>query len=157
MSEFPENILDLISRRILFYFEDEYTVVRRPVRVMDPALTIGLFSEMWAPVADSYEIGSFEPVLGRYNIRVQLMVKAADEVEGRRKYTVDSKALKVILYRDPTIRLELTQLQEELLDTVERLKRFGIVGQRYLNNEVAGEMVYLSTTTCWIETEFTSV
>lgn len=152
--DFPMNIVN----ELISHFKDtmkgyEEGIVARPLRPADPRLSIGVFPDDWMPREDSYEIGGFGPTLSTYVLRIHLLVKHTNEVEGRQLYAVDAKKLRAILYRDNDLRLRLAQLSEVSLGQVERVQRMGVRNQRYLNNEVSGTFLFLATTTFWVETE----
>lgn len=156
MSEFPVNVLQVLDDRISVNMGD-FTVVQRPLRPMDPAMCIGVYSVDWRP-NDDPEIGhGIESTTSQYNYRIQLLVKHTTEVEGRIIYAKKSKILRAILYRDDTLKVQLTGLSETTLGRKERVQRFGIGRQQYLNNEFGGQFVYLSTTDFWVEVESTPV
>lgn len=127
--------------------------VNRPLRISDPARSCGLFALTWQPMADSQQIGQQEPAINRYDIRIQTLVKHAQEIEGRALSSLDAKSIRVILYRDRDLKLRLLTLTEELLSSKETFKRFGIRRQNLLNTEMRGTFVYLNTTEVWFESE----
>lgn len=150
---FPENALQIIADRVHFFLSD-YEIVHRPVRIGDPAQTIGIYPENWAGLESSHETGQNEPTLQRYTCRLFLMVKHIDEREGRRMYSNDSKTIRAVLYRDTTLPLLLAELSDDSIGTHERFQRLGIGSQRFLGNELQEHgHVFTSTTMLWIETE----
>lgn len=154
---FPENIIDVLFDRFEATMPDHH-VARRPLRYTDPARSVGVFVVNWQPdEEDSSLIGQAEPALSRYFIRIQNMIQAAGEEEGRALYAADAKIVRAMLYRDPTLRVRLTELTETVFGTIERLQRFGVRTQSFLNNELQGQFVYLATTDLWIETEITEL
>jgi hypothetical protein len=176
MAGFPENVMDEIAVSMAQYMPDSIVVeadplavppvvevtepvpiVRRPLRYVDPARTIGLHAVDWTPEAGSAVMGQEEPQLARYLIRIQNLIKAGDEDEGRSLYVIDAKMIRAILYRDTALRVRCGELSEELLDTLERFKKFGVRNQRFLNNELSGQFVFLATTELWVETEVTQL
>lgn len=154
-ADFPMNIVETLADNFKTTLPDyEEGVVTRPLRPSDPSQAIGVFPDNWLPREDSYEIGrGHGPTLGVYTIRIHLLVKHSDEAEGRAQYAIDTKNLRAILFRDAALRLQLAQLNEVALGSIERVKRMGIRSQRYLNNEVQGTFLFLATTDFWIETE----
>lgn len=152
MSAWPENVLDEMEPRVALAFS-QYAMVRRPVAIDDPALTIGMFTVDWNPVPGSHETGQEEATLSRYTYRLQLMVKHADRAAGINLFSLDTKVLRGVLYRDATLQVQLHSLSEDILGFRERFQRFRVTTQRYMNNEIAGSYVFLSSTTCIVETE----
>jgi hypothetical protein len=62
-----------------------------------------------------------------------------------------------ILYRDLGLHTRLATLQMEIMGTVERYKQFQVRSQRFLNNELGSQFVYLSVTDLEFQTELTSL
>lgn len=151
---FPENVVEVIENRFITLFPG-HAVVSRTLRHLDPAKSIGIFVVDVTPDREnSMQIGQREPTVNRYVYRIQNMIKAGDEVSGRAEFGLDSKAIRGILYRDTNLRVELTTLTETFLGSRESLKGFGVVRQRFLNNELGrGSFVYLAQTDVWVETE----
>jgi hypothetical protein len=85
------------------------------------------------------------------------MVKSLEEQEGRVAFTLHAKMVRAILYRDPDLRVRLGGLQEELLSTAERVKRYGVMRQDFLTNELQGTFVFLASTDLFVETETTAL
>lgn len=134
-----------------------YTIAMRPLRPNDPNRSIGIFAVDWQPRQETMEMGGpgspEEPLLQRYNIRVQNLVKHSNEAEGRAMFADDAKTIRAILYRDMDLRVRLLAIQETDLGSLERVKKYGVRQQRYLNNDVRGTMLYLTATELWFETE----
>lgn len=153
MTGFPSNVVDEIVvtfRQHLLNHE----IIDRPLRLPDPARCVGVYAVDMAPDQQNAAlIGQSEPVVNRYNFRIQNMVKATNEPEARALFTLDSKSIRVILYRDNQLLVRLKSLTEELLGTRERFQRFGVSRQRFLNNELKGHFVYLAQTDIWVETD----
>jgi hypothetical protein len=154
MAGFPINVIDVLHARFKELIGLDIEIIDRPLRYTDPSRSVGLFAVDWVPVEGSYEIGKgFEPTLARYNYRIQALVKHTDEEEGRALYASDSKIIKAILYRDAQLVQRLTELQETNFGSIERAKRWGVRAQRFLNNELQGQFIYLATTELWLEAE----
>lgn len=159
MSNLPWSVVDVAVQRldeILNTPESPRVILARQLRPTDPPRSISFYPVDLAPDQESMEIdgsGVPEPTLQKYNYRAQTLVKHANEMEGRALSSQDSKFLVAILYRDSELRLRLTAIVESLLGSTERVKRHGVVRQRYLNNELQGNFIYLSTTDLWVETE----
>jgi hypothetical protein len=58
-----------------------------------------------------------------------------------------------MLYHDRDLAVALGQLAESESTRIERYKRLGIRQQRFLNNELNGKFIFLSSTELWVETE----
>jgi hypothetical protein len=157
MAGFPENVIDALKPSFDAHLTD-HKFIPRPLRFTDPERSLGIYALQWNPEQeDSAQIGQMEPALARYQFRIQNLIKAADEVEGRGLYTASAKIVRAILYRDPALRVRLCELSEEVLGSVERVKRYGVRAQGYLNNELRSQFVYLATTDMWVETEVTQL
>lgn len=157
LTMFPMNVVDEIAVSVDQFLDDEVVVTKRPLRSLDPNRCVGIFPVSSIPVEGSEQIGQMEPTLNRYQIRVQLLVKHAKEEDGRRLYAVDTTALKTILYRDVTLHQRLAALQQEIMGTVERFKQFQIRSQRFLNNDLGSQFVFLAVTDIEVQTELTSL
>lgn len=132
------------------------TVLTRPLRPADPGGSLAVFPVTWVPVADSLEIAGIvqgEPILQRYDMRLQNMAKAGNEEDGRRQINQDAKFLRAILYRDQELAVRLRAVAETLFNVQEHVKRFSPRTQRFVTSEIRGTFVYLATTEWWIETE----
>lgn len=157
-TSFPDSIGDELASALDNGFDGDYTIVRRPIRSGDPAQTIGIFAFDWTPTPGSAEMNSAhlkEPTLQTYTIRIQLLRKDADEVSGRASAALDTKILRTVLYRDSDLQVSLGQLTEDLLGSRERMQRWGLRNQRFFNNQVGAQFLFLTQTDFWAETEST--
>lgn len=149
---FPENVLVELKAAFDEHMDD-FEVINRPLRVMDPAKSIGLFLLNWHPLTESQQIGQEEPALSRYDYRIQILIKSSDEILARSLFGNAQKSVRAILYRDHDLAVRLLGLIEEILGSRETLKRYGMTRQSFANNELQGQFVYLTTTELWVETE----
>lgn len=133
--------------------ENQPAVFRRPLRPSDPRVSISTFPTSWEP--DMLEMtGSMRPpTLSTYHYALQLLVKHTDEEEGMTLHSLISKLMLAMLYGDTTTKVALTELVEVSLGITERTQRYGVQSQRYVNNEIDGIFVFLSTTELWVQTE----
>ena len=152
MAGFPMNVVDVLHDRLAKLMPD-HAVIDRPLRTSDPARSIGLYVADWNPEGNSQEIGQYEPTVSTYQFRVQNLVKHTDEIAGKALFALDAKSVRVVLYRDPNLRLLLSELVEELIGTRERATLWGVARQRFLSNEMRGTFVYLAQTDFWLKTE----
>ena len=151
---YPMNVVDEVAVSLEEYLDDEVVILKRPLRPSDPYRSVGIFPTTNDVVAGSLEIGgNGEPTLQQYMYRIQNLCRHADEVLGRRQYAVDTKIIKTILYRDPALRLRLAALNDVSLGFQERFQKFTVGTQRYINNELNGQFMYLSVTEFSVETE----
>ncbi len=156
---FPNNVVDLVALRVQALDADlAYATFKRPLRHTDPIQAVGVFGMAWLPNEESYEIlggpaGPSAPTLQTYRITIQGFVKDMDDERGSATHSVLSKRLRSMLYRDNALRVGLVALSVSMDGVTERTKRWGILNQRFLSNEVDGSWLYLSTLDFWLETE----
>lgn len=157
---FPNNAVSMIAARCsLLDPAEEVAVFRRPLRESDPVQSIGIFAALWTPDMESLEMkggfapGPQEPTIQKYSIAIQALAKDMDEERGSATHSVMSKMILAMLYRDEPLRIGLAGLWATMFGSTERTKRWGITTQRFLNNELDSEWLYLSTVECWLETE----
>lgn len=150
---FPANFVWAISNALARapYVD---TVLRRPIRPVDPNLTAAVYCHNWAPQQGGYEIGQEEPVLTEYNFVVEYLVKyAGDEAEGHNVHSVGSKHIRAMLYRDEALGIQLRQLHETYAGTREQVKRIKLRRQRFFSNRIRNDMIFLSAIDGFVETE----
>jgi hypothetical protein len=159
---FPSNIVDLLHTRFTLV-DDDFFVIRRPLRAEDDTQSIGVFPSLWTPDPESYEMqgmpdgttpGSSEPTVGRYVVAIQSLVKDMDEERGLAKHSILSTIVRGILYRDASLKVALSTLNVEVAGVRERTLRWGVTAQRFINNEIGNnEWLFLSTVEFWLDTE----
>jgi len=152
---FPNNIVSLLVDELGVIDPSDTTIKKRPLRATDPNQSIGIFSTMWTPNDESLEMGHrnpHEPTLGRYNVGVQGLVSHGDEEIGLAVHAILANMIRSILYRSSTIAVELPQLVVTDGLNTERPMRWGVNQQRYINNEIGGTFIFLSTLEFWVET-----
>lgn len=155
-TQFPYNAVNLMVPRFQT-IDSELFICKRPLRESDPVQAIGIFAEQWIPNEDSREMRgpskAEEPTLSTYHISIQCFVKDMDEERGAAVHSTLSKRVRVMLYRDDTLRIGLHLLTATVGSSTERTKRYGIRTQRYLSNELQGSWLFLSQIEAWLETE----
>jgi hypothetical protein len=160
---FPNNCVTLLATRFGL-IDEEVNTFRRPLKMSDPSIAIGVFGSLWMPDPESYELnqqlggspipGSSEPSVSRYVCGIQAFVKDFDEEIGLARHSVLSTMVRGILYRDAALRVALSQLNVEVSGVRERTLRWGVTAQRFLNNELGdNEWLYLSSIEFWLDTE----
>lgn len=153
---FPNNVVEKIAERMDLIDADLH-VVKRPIRNTDPQQSVGVYGQLWAPNDQSLEMRGYspaEPTLQQYSLSVQAFVRDGDEENGLAVHSVLSSLVRSVLYRDDTLRIALQGLSVTHVTGVrESLKRWGIRTQRYFNNDIEGQWLYLSTLDFWMETE----
>lgn len=154
MSAFPAAIIEVLEEDLPASFPS-YEILTRPLTQTDPAYSIGVFATDWRPEAGSDEIGGIQPTINNYLIRLQVMTKNTDRQDGRANASAAGSLLRTMLYRDPTLRVRLTQLQYEAMGGTERVEQFGVQTQRFLNNELRGTFIHFVSTDFWVQTSIT--
>ena len=91
--------------------------------------------------------------MANYMIAIQAMIKAGNEEEGLAVHSVLSKRIRTVLYRDQALQVALQSLTVTDGSSLERFLRGTIRTQRYMNDEISGKFVYVSTVDYSIETE----
>lgn len=156
-SLFPYTFVDIIVATLTDKMPD-HSVEGRSLGVSEGRDSIGVFPASWVPDMDAKEIGSIEPTLSRYVIRIQNLRIDADEIEGRRQFSASCRKIRAILYRDTALRVALGGLTEDILGSIERVKMYDVTKQDYLSSKNQyGEMMYLCTTEMVFVTETTKV
>lgn len=150
---YPFNIIGEIERSLKDNLAGGHTFIKRALRITDPARSASTFALTWQPMNDSQQIGQMEPALNRYELRIQTLVKHANEEEGIALSSLDAKSVRVILYRDPNLKIRLLALSEELMSSRETVKRYGVRRQNLLNTDIKGVFCFLTTTEIWVESE----
>lgn len=153
---FPNNIVDLIALRSSL-LDEEIRVFKRPLRPTDPAVSVGVFGQLWTPDEESYEmrgmVGTAEPTISTYQVMIQAFVKDFDETRGLARHSVLSKMIRTMLYRDIPLGVALRELSVTMFDSTERTRRYQVRSQRYISNELQGDFLYLSTLDFHVDTE----
>lgn len=130
-------------------------VLGRPLKAVDPKISMSIYSVDWIPAGAM--IGQSDPATATYTFRSQTMVKHSNEEEGRALHTQLSKIARIMLYRDPSLVATLRGLSESSMGSIERFQKYGVRTQRFLNNELQGNFVFLATIEWWLETEITQL
>lgn len=152
-SGFPMNIIEELVTSYETFMPD-HSIIERPLRYTDPAQSVGIFIVDQTPERQTLQIGQREPVVNTYSCCIQNMVKATDEVHGRKLFGLDAKTVRVILYRDTNLLVRLSALVEDFMGSRERFTQIGLSRTRFLNNELSrGQFVWLARSDIWIQTE----
>lgn len=150
--DFPNNVTIALQNS----FQSQLSglnVFLRPLRTSDPNVSIGIFVMDWNPT--EMEIGNPGPTISQYLYNIQAFVKDGDEQRGLRGHATLSKRVRSVLYRSVPTRLALGALSvtDPELGSTERYQRSGVRQQRFVNNQIQGQFLYLSTMEFWLETE----
>lgn len=153
---FPNNVVNLVAPR-LQALDSDIKVLKRPLRNTDPQQSIGVFAQLWTPDEESEEIMGrtpAEPTAQQYILTVQAFIRDGDPERGLAVHSVLSALVRRVLYRDNTLRVALQGLSvTDSGGITEILKRWKVRSQRYFNNDIDGQWLYLSTLEFWMETE----
>lgn len=150
---FPNNVVEVVAARMTALWGGDLTIVKRRLHVTDRAQSIGVFPDTWAPDENSYEFVSQEPTVQRYVVKVQAFAKDSVEERGIATHSVMAKAVRSMLYNDAALAVGLNALSVTMFGKTERIQRRGCDRQRFINNEVSGQFLYLSTLDYYVETE----
>ncbi|AOE44529.1 hypothetical protein SEA_JUMBO_16 [Gordonia phage Jumbo] len=158
---FPNNVVDFLAIA-LEGIDPDSRIKKRPIADTDDTQTIAVFPVAWSPNNDSMEMQGRrnEPTLQRYVIMAQSFIADMDEERGIRAHSLLAARVRHTLYRGEAVALNLPTLKVTFEDTAgsveERVARWGITGQDYMNNQVpsTGKNLFLSTTEIFVETEF---
>lgn len=149
-AEFPGNIVAVLKSHIV---DENYApiVLGRPMRPTDPNGSVAVTPRDWAPI--EHNLGQWDPAISRYVIQIESMVRHTSEEEAIALHNRLAKVMRLMLYRDVTLRARLTGLSESSLGLIERLQRFGVETQRFTSNDVGPEFVFYAVVNLWVETE----
>lgn len=155
-SVFPNNVVELVAMRAAL-LDADIKVLKRPLRNTDPNQSIGVYAGYWTPNDDTREMlgASFavQPTLSRYVVTLQAFIKDMDEERGLATHATLSRLIRSMLYTDNPLRVALSQLSSTLNGMTETSKLWGVSQQRFHQNELGGEWLYLSNLEFWLETE----
>lgn len=153
-TDFPQAALDALVP-FMTRIDGIKTVVQRPVDQKDGSETLGIFVLGWEPI--EYEmIGSNLPMpsLTEHEIFLQYVVKSTDEIAARQKYRKVAKSLRLMLYRDESLRDSFGQLvDQDPSGILERVRNWKVRRQRFASDEIEGDFVYMSVTELVLTTE----
>jgi hypothetical protein len=150
---FPNNAIELIATRLKNLYEPDLLIVKRPLKHTDNTQSVGIYGGEWFPDQSSFEFASKEPTVQVYLIKIQAFCKEIDEPRGIAVHSVMAKVMRSLLYNDVPLAVGLNALSVTMNGATERIQRRGINRQQYLNNEIGGQFLYLSTLEYYIETE----
>jgi hypothetical protein len=153
---FPNNIVALLKLRSQL-IDPDLAVFGRPLRNTDPNQSIGITAAHWVPNEESQQMlgapFSVQPPLSRYTVSIQAFVKDADEERGLNTHASLSNLVRSMLYADNPLRVALSSLSSTINGATEASQRWGVSTQRFFQNELGGEWLYLSILDFWLETE----
>lgn len=163
LNVFPNNVVEILAPRFKT-LDADLPVLKRPLRDGDGEQAIGVFPSTWLPDEESYEMNGGVTLLGQpraaseqslstYTIIIQGYVLDTDEQQGIGVHNVLAKMIRTLLYRDPVLAVGLDALSHTMLGSTERIQRRRVGIQRYLNNDVDGVFMFLSSLEYYVETE----
>lgn len=142
---FPMNAVDVYAKHMEL-IDPDLTVYKRMVDPADQSFTICVTPTQWSPDTRSNEIrgGPNEETIQNYGVSIVGMVLDTDEERGIRTHSNLAARIRVKLYRDEQLRIELSQLKVELDGVIERAFNWGISSQQYLSSESSGYFRFVS-------------
>lgn len=157
---FPMAFVDVIAEameRNLNSTENEYRVFKRPLGPTDPSRSVAIFPDSWAADPADKLIGAAnrEPYQSVYRIAIQNNVVHGDTEVGRAMFSVDTKSIRAILYRDTTFHVALAAQAEEFMTSTERVIKYDVLRQEYMASQTTIGFLYLAKTDFAITTEIT--
>lgn len=154
---FPNNVVNLLGAAMAT-IDTDISIVKRPMQMTDDDQTIAVVAIDWAPDTKTKEIAGVnpaQPTSQTYKIAVQGLIVDMDEEAGLMRNSAFAKLIRDILYTNQPTRIALSKL-EVLNGTgqwVEKALTWDVVSQKYHNNEVDGNFLYLSTLELWFKTQ----
>lgn len=139
---FPANIVQALKETIGASPAID-VCVGRPLRTIDVNASLGIYAVDWT--AKNYILGQDETNDSEYHIRIQVLIKHAQEDEGLVQHSMLSKYVRAMVVRDATTRQRLAALSETSMGITERFQKAQVRTQRFLSNEIQGEFLFLST------------
>lgn len=154
---FPLNVIETMVP-YLQALDTGLTVLRRPLRPVDPNQCVGVFPETVAADENSFEtrgIGeSGKPSLFVYSYAIHALVKHSDEIQGLADGAELTERVRDMLYDNQTLRVQLGQIVVSRgSGKTKRLRRFTVQSTTYRSSELSGTWYYLSATTFNAEVE----
>jgi hypothetical protein len=142
MTLFPASIVRVLSDNFTRVpTVDPNSIFKRPLLPIDPTRSIGVYATDWMP--GQMQIGQMDPGTATYNLRVEGLIKHADQAEGLTEHSVFSRHIRSMLYRDTLLRAELA-LTDTTFDVIERLKDWRVLTQRFMTGESSGTYQFFS-------------
>lgn len=158
---FPQNIINVLAEAAKDIDPDQgipsdpnyiegIRVFKQPMDIKFGTESIAIYPDFWTPDMNSKEMGFIrspvEPTIQHYNIIIQSLIIHADEATGIAQHSVLASRLRHMLYRDEALRVVLPTLSisHGVGGPVERLQRWDITRQKFLNSELNGQFAFLS-------------
>jgi hypothetical protein len=152
---FVEPIAEAMERNL--NVDNEYTILQRPISPSDPNRSICIFPDSWAASQEDKLIGvpNREPFQNTYKLVIQNSLIHGDSIEGRYLFSLDSKAIRAILYRDATFHVALTSQVETFMGSTERVLKYDVLRQEFMASRMTVGFMYLAKTEFVVITEVT--
>ena len=147
---FPECILDVLVTRFKT-IDGVSEVFKRDLAPTDPNGSIGACFEMWSPVATEMS-GGYGPTISAYAIQITHLVKHSEREPGAKQHRSVARAIRSMLYQDPTTTLSLRQLTHTDPAYTERMMKWELE-QRFASNQIERAFYFVSETTATFQTE----
>lgn len=154
---FPNNVVQVVTAALEgSHAAFEGQAFARPLRPTDPNPCIGVFPALWTPGQETLEIGhnpQGEPTIQTYTIVVQAMNKDSDKDIALSRHSTIAQIVRRTLYRSDPLRVLLGGLVATDGIVQERFQRARLGSQRFMDNEINDQFVFLSVLDLSIETE----
>ena len=151
---FPNNVV-ILAAMTLESLDSTIAVFRRPLRMTDPNLSIGVYAKDWSPVQSSMEIQGIhpgEPLLQNYGLEVCVGIKDTEEERGLAVSSIVSSRARAMLVRNPSLQVVLRQLQVVDLGMRETVQKWGVSRQEFVSAEYQRTFYYLSMISLFVQT-----
>lgn len=153
--EFSDAVIERIANALKLRSLIDHVHLRHLDKA-DGSRSVGLELEEWLPIEYEIDGNDFESAaIASYTFNIEYFVKTTDKIDGQRLNRTASKDIRLMLERDPDLRVALRQLTERGEDG--RVERFlqmpRVSGQRFGDGLIDGQFNYLSATTFTIVTE----
>ena len=159
-ASFPMAFVDPIVEAVQRVFDASsgvgtFNVVPRPLGSTDRSRTVGVFPVDSTGNIDDKSMGvpNREPFIHKYRLRIENMHVSGDQEVGRREFSIDSKAIRAILYRDTAFALAFLGLEEDFMGTVESVIQYDITKQEYVAGPSSLGFRYVAITEVLVTTQ----
>lgn len=155
----PLEFIDAIAESLEVYFTPAagYRVQTEPLDPTSLDRYLAVFPMSWTPDPDTSLIGTVEPAINHYHIKIQNLTIQGDIQAAYTQVTNDLRKIRAILYRDATLRLSLSAMTEVYLGSTERFSRMIVTRQTTMQSRRNFAMYFLCETDIQIDTNTTQV
>lgn len=157
---FPTVFIDAFSSKIAA-LDPRISVFTRRISTEDPAISVGIFGDSWAPKRETAEImgggfmGMHEPTINSYSVTVEgLIIDSTPETGLARHYAL-ANVLRTALAWDEELGVSLSETATVIVDGYqETLRKWYSGDQTYYSADLSpSKWAYLSILEITLETE----